>query len=345
MAVTDLCGHGGSQLGRPEVQQILSDIFMGLVVEVERDVRRRLAQKLASAEWAPPALVNVLALDEIEIARPIIANSPVLKDGDLVRLLVEATIEHQIEVARRPNIGDEVVSAIIEQGEPAVLTALAGNPTAHVTHDALQALVDAAGRVAALRSPLARHPQLSEALARQLYVWVGQAVRHALAERFRLDQAALDRALADSISEAHAGARPQGEGLVVIARDGQREEMERSLVNKLYAAGQLRPSYLIRALREGRLTLFIAALAHLGGFESRQIRMALDSDRPELLALACAAVGIDRSVYPSILQMVRELNNNRPGGGDEAARKAAGAFGPVTPQVAGAAFRQAAVAG
>ena len=47
----------------------------------------------------------MLALDEIEIARPIIAASPVLKDADLIRLLVEATIEHQIEVARRPNLG------------------------------------------------------------------------------------------------------------------------------------------------------------------------------------------------------------------------------------------------
>ena len=31
--------------------------------------------------------------------------SPVLGDEDLIRLLVEATIEHQIEVARRPNLG------------------------------------------------------------------------------------------------------------------------------------------------------------------------------------------------------------------------------------------------
>ena len=345
MAVTELCSHGGAAAGRPEIQQLLSDIFMGLVVEVERDVRKRLAQRLATAEWAPPALINVLALDEIEIARPIIAASPILKDGDLIRLLVEATIEHQIEVARRPNLGSEVVSAILDQGEPAVMTALAGNPTAEISGEDMRVLVNAASRIAALRSPLARHPRLNEELARQLYIWVGQAVRHALADRFRLDQAALDKALADSVREAHGGLRSQSEGLVVIARDGQREEMEKALVAKLHAAGQLRPGYLVRALREGRLTLFIAALAHLGGFETDQIRLALNSDRPELLALACAAIGIDRSVYPSILQMVRDLNGGRPGGGDEAARKAAGAFGPVAPQVAGAAFRQAAGAG
>jgi NAD+ kinase len=38
---------------------------------------------------------------------------------------------------------------------------------------------------------------------------------------------------------------------------------------------------------------------------------------------------------------VRELNGGRPSGGDEGARRAAGAFGPATPHIAGMAFRQA----
>jgi hypothetical protein len=52
-------------------------------------------------------------------------------------------------------------------------------------------------------------------------------------------------------------------------------------------------------------------------------------------------VGIDRSVFPAILQMVRDLNGGRPGGGPEGARRAGGAFGPVSAQMAAAAFRQA----
>src|SRR5205085_10975044 len=130
---------------------------------------------------------------------------------------------------------------------------------------------------AALRSPLSSHPKLSSGLALQLYVWVGQSLRHALSERFRLDPDAIEQALAEAVSAAHGAAKPQAEGLVVIARDGEREEMERSLVDKLHKAGQLRPGYLIRALREGRLTLFVTALARLGKFEIEQLRAAVDS--------------------------------------------------------------------
>jgi hypothetical protein len=57
--------------------------------------------------------------------------------------------------------------------------------------------------------------------------------------------------------------------------------------------------------------------------------------------LACSAVGIDRSVFPTILEHVRQLNGGRPGGGDEGARRAGSAFGPFTPDIAGMAFRQA----
>ncbi|MFN3523696.1 MAG: DUF2336 domain-containing protein [Phenylobacterium sp.] len=342
LAVVDLAGSGGGgeAMTAPPVQALLNSIFMSLVVEAERDIRRRLAEKLAHAAWAPPALINVLALDDIEIAAPIIAASPVLKDHDLVRLLVEATVEHQIEIARRPAIGAPVVAAILQQAEPAVLTALAGNDQVELSAFDMERLVQASRRVTGLRAPLARRAELTSELACRLYAWVGQALREALAGRFRLDAAALDAQLAEAVREAHAGTGGPAD-VRLAASDSEREEMERRLIAKLHAAGQLRPAYLLRALREHRISLFEAALAALGHFEPDQIRRTIDSDRPELLALACAAVGIDKSAFPAILDLVRQLNGGRPGGGAEGARRAAGAFGPFSAEVAAAAFRQA----
>lgn len=346
LAIVDLCDAGeGAEavMSSAPVQALLSSIFMSLVVEAERDIRKRLAEKLATATWAPAALINVLALDDIEIARPIISSSPVLQDPDLVRLLTEATIEHQIEVARRPNLGPPVVAAILQQNEPAVLTALAGNLAAQIGNPELTALVHASRRIVSLRSPCARHPGLTDDLARELYVWVGQALRQALTARFRLDPEAMDAAIAESVREAHGGiVSEHPEQQEVWQREGEKEEMERRLLAKLDIAGQLRPGYLLRALRESKLSLFIGGLATLGRFDPEHVRRSVDSDRPELLALACAAVGIDRSVFPTILALVRELNGGKPGGGQEGERRAGGAFGPFAPDIANAAFRQAA---
>ncbi|HVK41115.1 MAG: hypothetical protein K0Q62_975 [Phenylobacterium sp.] len=344
LAVAELCGadenaHG--QMSAAPIQAQLNSIFMNLVVEAEWDIRRRLSEKLAAAEWAPSALINVLAIDDIEIARPIIAVSPVLKDPDLVRLVLEATIEHQIEVARRPKIGQPVVAAILQQNEPAVLTALAGNHTAQVGPEQMSALVKASERTAAMRSLLARHPDLTDELARELYVWVGQALRSSLVGRFHLDPDALDSALGSSVQEAHGGILIDVEDGAAETRAGEREEMEQRLVAKLNMSGQLSPGYLLRALKDRNLSLFIAGLAMLGRFEPEQVERAVNSDQPELLALACASVGIDRSVFPTLLAMVRQLNAGRPGGGPEGARRASGAFGPFDADVAGAAFRYA----
>lgn len=339
-AIIAICDKADiDEVAQPQVRELIGSVFMTLVGEAERDIRRRLAEKIAPAPWVPAALVNVLALDDIEIAAPVIAASPVLQDHDLIRLLVESTLDHQIAIARRGRLGAPVVEAILRQQEPAVLTALAGNDTAEVTPSAMDRLVDHSRAVAAMRSPLARHPRLSSDMAQRLYLWVGQSLRASLVERFRLDPAELDAALALSVREAHAAV--EGMPPAQARSDAEREALESRLVDKLSDAGQLRPSFLLRSLREGRLSLFIAGITRLGNFEDDHIRRAIDSDRPELLALACAAIGVDRGAFPTILEAVRDLNEGRPGGGAEAGRRATGAFGPFDADIAGVAFRKA----
>ncbi|WP_298161842.1 DUF2336 domain-containing protein [Brevundimonas sp.] len=298
-----------------EASPILGEIFMVIARQAEREIRKALSDSLAAAEWAPPALIAMLALDEIEIARPVIARSPLLKDQDLLRVLVEATIEHQIEVARRPHISGRVADAIIDRGEPASLTALAGNKTAEVSDDALGRLVEQSRRIAALRAPLTRHPRLNDALATQLYQWVGQSLREAIGERFRVDESKLVEAIDTVVRPTPSGgAEPLG---IAAADVTDPEEMERRLVAKLQSSGQLRAGFLIRAVREQRLSLFEHGIAALGGFPITHIRAAIVRPSPDALFLACAAVGIDRAVFPAVLDEIRKLNGGWPGDGDE----------------------------
>src|SRR5690606_32692040 len=211
-----------------ELSPVLGEIFLTLARQAEREVRKVLSQRLAHADWAPPALINVLALDEIEVARPVLAASPLLKEDDLLRVLVEATLEHQIEIARRPNLGGRVADAIIDRGEPATLTALAFNRSAEISVDGLRRLVEHSRRVAALRGPLTRHPRLTEQLAEQMYLWVGAALRQSICERFQVDEARLAPVIEQSVYDARSGTMA-----LIPANDPDREEMERRLVAKL----------------------------------------------------------------------------------------------------------------
>lgn len=293
-----------------ELSPVLGEIFLTLARQAEREVRKVLSEKLAHADWAPAALVNVLALDEIEIARPILAASPILQDDDLLRVMIESSLEHKIAIARRPQISGRVADAVIERGEPAVLTALATNRTAELSADGIRRLVDHSRRIAALRAPLTRHPRLTEELAEQMYHWVGTALRQSICARFNVDEKALGAAVYDAVEGVIRHARADD---VVPQDDPDRDEMERRLIDKLQSAGQLRAGFLIRAVREKRLSLFVHGLAALGGFAAGDIRGALIAPTPEALYYACAAVGIDRAVFPTLLAELRKLNQSLPG--------------------------------
>ena len=297
-----------------ELSPVLSEIFLTLARQAEREVRKVLSEKLAHAEWAPAALVNVLALDEIEIARPILESSPILQDEDLLRVLIEASLEHQIAVARRPQISGRVADAVIDQAEPAVLMALTTNRTAEISSEGVRRLVEHSRRIAALRGPLTRHPLLTEALAEQLYQWVGTALRQAIAARFTVDEQALGAAVYDAVEGVMRPTGPEPDPV----DQGDRDEMERRLIDKLQSAGQLRAGLLIRAVREKRLSLFAHGLSALGGFAVGQVRTALSAPTPEALYYACAAVGIDRAVFPTLLVELRKLNESLPGDRGEA---------------------------
>lgn len=306
LAITALCNANPPA---DEISEVLGEVLLMLAHQVERDVRRVLAERLATADWAPRALVNMLALEEIEIARPILASSPMLQDDDLIVVLVQATIEHQIEVARRPSLSGRVADVIIDRAEPAILTALASNRTAEISPDGVRRLVEHSRRIAALRAPLTRHPRLTDALAEQLYEWVGTALRQAIGARFQIN----DDDLTESVQQAVDKAFRDSPAPIPSPHDAEFEETERRLIAKLLAADQLRPSYLVRAVREKRLNLFVHGLAALGGFSVSEIRGALNAGSPEAIYYACSTVGIDRAVFVAMINEIRLMNDGAPG--------------------------------
>ena len=113
------------------------------------------------------------------------------------------------------------------------------------------------------------------------------------------------------------------------------------MIAKMDMAGQLRPGYLVKALKDQRLSLFVAALAALGRFEVREVKSALKAENPEPLALACAAVGVDRTIFPTLLAQVRSLNGGLPAGGVEGDKAAIQTFARVNAKSAGGLFRKA----
>lgn len=188
-------------------------------------------------------------------------------------------------LARAPGLSERAAGVLSAGPGSDVAQALAGNRRARLGPETLDRLVELSRGSVALRAPLARRGDLSPEQARRLSAWCGPSLRRALAARF------------DQAEPPRTGAGP---------------DTARRLVEKLRRSGRLTPDYALAALRRGRLQVFEEALASLGDLELETVRKAGRADTPASLALACAAVGVDRAVFAEVLREVRAANDGLP---------------------------------
>lgn len=77
----------------------------------------------------------------------------------------------------------------------------------------------------------------------------------------------------------------------------------RKLIDKLAIAGQLGAGFLLRVLLQGQTELFDLAFARLLDLDVENFRTAFYAHDARNRALACRAVGIDRSVFATVQRL------------------------------------------
>ncbi|MDN3719832.1 hypothetical protein QW131_13230 [Roseibium salinum] len=73
-----------------EQVDIYDSVLLRLVDMVEAEVRRYVADQMASLRRGPEETIRRLADDDIEVAEPILLRSTVLRDADLIRIAEKA---------------------------------------------------------------------------------------------------------------------------------------------------------------------------------------------------------------------------------------------------------------
>ena len=292
LAVATLFEHQKDAFSKQE-RELAADILKRISKDVEMAIRIGVAERLAGDESAPHELILLLADDKIEVARPILARSPILSDADLIRVIKNGSEAHQITIAERPAIGVTVSAALARSECEAAIIALLRNGTAQIAAETFELLSERARRLSHLQEPLSQRPDLPPEVVHKLYVWVSGALKTALAARYPEVSGSLSRAV-EQTNDAH-----QNDDLAVP------EANAKKLVAKLFASGQLRSSFLIRVLNQGQMELFEHAFATLLGMDIEIMRKALYGTSPITVALACRAAGIDRSVFMTVFQLSR----------------------------------------
>jgi uncharacterized protein (DUF2336 family) len=279
---------------------LASDVLQRLMRDVETTVRRKLAERLAPEPKAPPALIRLLANDEAEVARPVLAASEALQDEDLLEVVRHKTMQHRLAISLRRDISEHVSSSLIEAGEPDVDVSLSENKGARLSRGSLETLVERARTEPRLGDPLVHRADLDPALATRLYGWASASVRRYIVANFDVDPVLLDAAIRDSIGKASAEQR-------LLHETAQPSE---TLGREIDAAFADDPHVLIKLLRAGEVGLFEASFARITGLPPTIARRAIYEPGGRAMAVACRATGIEKPIFAAIFLLARR---GRPG--------------------------------
>ncbi|WP_421707969.1 DUF2336 domain-containing protein [Algihabitans sp.] len=301
--VADLFSEDGRVLNERE-HALMTDILSKLLRDVEMRVRREVSERLARRQDAPLEIVKLLANDDIEVARPVLVTSSILRDIDLVEIVHHRTQQHQLSIAMRREVSEFVSEALVEAGDIDVIKALLDNPNARISEATLEYLVEESRRVDSYQEPLVRRSDLSPQLARRMCLWVGAALRSYILDNYDIDPTELDDLLEDVALETL-------ETLPATASPGEPQDDAASrLAQQLAEAKRLTPDMLVQTLRQGEISLFEAMFAQMTGLRRRLIGRLIYEPGGEGLVIACRALAVDKPAFTSIFLLSRK---GRPG--------------------------------
>ncbi|CAN0504912.1 unnamed protein product, partial [Laminaria digitata] len=159
-ALGDLFHDSHAELSGDE-RDLMGDILQRLIGDVEAVVRKALAQTLSGIPDAPPQVINALANDTLDIAYPILIESAVLQDMELVEIIRHRTHEHQLAIAMRETVSETVSDALVDTDNDDVIRTLIENRGARISGETLEKIVDRSEAQPDLQDPLLRRNELS----------------------------------------------------------------------------------------------------------------------------------------------------------------------------------------
>ncbi|MHC3126843.1 hypothetical protein OB03_05795 [Brevundimonas sp. GN22] len=290
--------------GAPERTPIEQELYGAVLSDISRameiEVRAQLAERFASAPDAPHQLIRQLANDEAAVAAPVLSQSPVLTDDDLIHVIrTRNSQEHMRAVTQREHVAEAVSDAIVEHGDDVTLHALLSNEGARLSRSANETAVDRAKANPELHQVTVSRTSLPIDLLNEMYFEVEERLREKiLEENARLDPAALEEALAAGRTR-------------VATDDGSLPpDYAESLayVEELRAASQLTPQTLARFLRSGSRSCFLIALSQLAEIDFHVARNIVERRELDALAVVCRAADLDKALF--LTYAVVLLNND-----------------------------------
>jgi uncharacterized protein (DUF2336 family) len=281
---------------RSENESVLFDEIVGAVAaDLETQVRIELSRKVSDSKAPLRRTARRLAMDDIEVARPVLERSKSLTENDILDVIEAKSQDHMLAVTKRPDIGEKISSALVAKGEDRVVASLLQNNNAKFDRQTFEKVAERAETSDVLHAPLVRNAHVPLDLLNTVYLRVETDLRREIMRKFHgVSPAELEAALEASrnhLSSAY-GALPAD------------YQVASEQIAALAKAGSLRPPVLVQLLRAGHKTAFLVAFSQLVDVEFDLGQRLMTAKDLDALAMLCRGAGFDRGLFVTLCILI-----------------------------------------
>jgi uncharacterized protein (DUF2336 family) len=269
--LTKISHHYNEKAFQGRANEIAEQIFRLLMKDVAVRVRETLSDQLKNNPDAPRDVMLHLANDTETVALPVLAQSEVLSDADLVRIVeMSHGMGKLLAISQRENVSARVSDALVETNYPQVVTSLLSNNGASISDRSFERIVDEFKNDQTVGDALLQRPQLPRSVVEKFIAQASETVAKQLKEKYNIADTDLQKTTTGNRDDVMQQ---------LLEAELSLHDIE-ILVAKLASDDRLNASLVMTALCRGQLTFFTVALARFSNIPV-QNAMRLVADRGE----------------------------------------------------------------
>jgi uncharacterized protein (DUF2336 family) len=265
--------------------------------DLSAQVRVELARKIAVSPISFSRTARTLALDHIDVARPILEQSKSLSESDLLHVIDNRSHDHMMAITQRRDIGEQVAHALATRGEDRVVVSLLRNEHAKIGLETFAHVAQRAEHSEALHAPFVRRKGVPLHLLNDLYLKVETGLRRDILRQYEgVSEAELEAAFERSrmrLSKSYGALPPD--------YDAAKRRVESAA-----RLGKLTPPTMVALLREGstKQTDFVFAFAKLADVSYDVVDRLVSECDLDAMAMLCRAAGFDRALFVTLAILI-----------------------------------------
>mgnify|MGYP003625829230 FL=1 len=281
-----------------EIMAILADDAADLV-------RRTLAVTLRNSPILPREIALKLARDIEAVAIPVLQDSPVFTDEDLIELVLAVTAAKQAAIANRDSLSITLTEVISEHGAVEAVRVMSRNEGAEYSDKAYDDTLRRFGQDEVVQAGLIKRDFIPTHIAEKMVSLVSGQMFDMLVNKHELPaQMAIDL----------AGSARERATIDLVEQAGRTQDLAR-FVSQLNLNGRLGHSLIMRALCCGQMPFVEHALAELSGVGHQRVWLMIHDAGPLGLQAVFDRAGLPRKMLPAFRAAVNVFHETSHDGG------------------------------